>query len=35
MNSNSNKSNRIELGIPHNMVGLIIGKNGETVKSIN
>lgn len=26
------KSNRVEYGIPHNMVGLVIGKGGETVK---
>jgi predicted RNA-binding protein YlqC (UPF0109 family) len=31
----SKGQNRIELGIPHNMIGLVIGKNGETVKSIN
>jgi predicted RNA-binding protein YlqC (UPF0109 family) len=26
---------RVELRVPGNMVGLVIGKNGETVKSIN
>ena len=31
----SKGQNRIELGIPHNMIGLVIGKGGETVKSIN
>ena len=35
MTTSSNKSNRIEVSIPNNMVGLVIGKNGDTVKSIN
>lgn len=26
---------RVEVGVPHNMVGLVIGKAGETVRSIN
>lgn len=28
----SNKANRVDYGIPHNMVGLVIGKGGETIK---
>jgi hypothetical protein len=35
MKMSQNPINRMELGIPHNMVGLVIGKNGDTVKSIN
>ncbi|KRX05233.1 hypothetical protein PPERSA_06867 [Pseudocohnilembus persalinus] len=29
------KQGRIEYGIPHNMVGLVVGKAGDTVKQIN
>jgi hypothetical protein len=35
MKNLTNKNTRVEYEVPLNMVGLVIGKAGETVKAIN
>jgi len=30
-----NKNNRVEYAVPVNMIGLVIGKSGDTIKGVN
>jgi far upstream element-binding protein len=35
MKATQDKNNRVEVHVPNNMIGLVIGKGGDTIKGIN